>query len=53
MSDDDRFERVEVASVRRNILRWIAYAKTAPTREKRITLTATLAQRGEQVRSSG
>ena len=40
-------------SVRRNILRWIAYARTTPTRTKRITLTATHAQRGEQVASNG
>lgn len=40
-------------SARRNILRWIAYAKTPHTREKRITLTATEAQRGVQVKSNG
>lgn len=40
-------------SVRRNILRWIAYAKTPPTRSKRITLTATEAQRNLQVKSNG
>lgn len=40
-------------SVRRNILRWIAYARTAPTRDKRIALTATEAQRNVRVASNG
>lgn len=40
-------------SVRRNILRWIARARTAPTRAKRIALTATEAERGVRVRSNG
>jgi len=40
-------------SVRRNILRWIASAKTAPTREKRIALTTTEAQAGRRVKSNG
>lgn len=40
-------------SVRRNILRWIASAKTAPTREKRITATVGEARLGRRVRSNG
>jgi uncharacterized protein YdeI (YjbR/CyaY-like superfamily) len=36
-------------SARRGILEWIAAAKRAPTRAKRIAETATLAQRGERV----
>lgn len=35
-------------SARRGILEWIASAKTAPTREKRIAETARLAKRGER-----
>jgi uncharacterized protein YdeI (YjbR/CyaY-like superfamily) len=40
-------------STRRNILRWIASAKTPPTREKRIALTVQDAQRNVRVRSNG
>ncbi len=40
-------------SVRRNILRWIASAKTAPTREKRIALTVAEARAGRRVASNG
>lgn len=40
-------------SVRRNILRWIASAKTPPTREKRIALTVSEAAAGRRVRSNG
>lgn len=40
-------------SVRRSILRWIASARTAPTREERIVLTVEQAQRNEQVKSHG
>ncbi|WP_220748637.1 YdeI/OmpD-associated family protein [Jannaschia pagri] len=36
-------------SYRRNVLRWIAQAKTAPTRTKRIDTVAAHAQRGEKV----
>ncbi len=35
-------------SVRRGILEWIAQAKTAPTRARRVTETADLASRGER-----
>lgn len=40
-------------SVRRNILRWIATAKTEPTRTKRIGLTVAEAQAGRRVKSNG
>jgi uncharacterized protein YdeI (YjbR/CyaY-like superfamily) len=40
-------------ATRRNILRWIAHAKTEPTRTKRITATAVQAQQGQRVRSNG
>lgn len=40
-------------SVTRNILRWIASAKTAPTREKRIAATAEEARHGRRVKSNG
>ena len=40
-------------SVTRNILRWIANAKTEPTRTKRIGLTVTEAQAGRRVKSNG
>ncbi|WAB82102.1 YdeI/OmpD-associated family protein [Microcella daejeonensis] len=40
-------------SVRRNILRWIASAKTPPTREKRIALTTAEARAGRRVKSNG
>lgn len=40
-------------SVTRNILRWIANAKTDSTRTKRITLTVTEAQAGRRVKSNG
>jgi uncharacterized protein YdeI (YjbR/CyaY-like superfamily) len=36
-------------SHRRNVLRWIAKARTAPTRAKRIALVAALAQAGQRV----
>lgn len=40
-------------SVRRNILRWIASAKTEPTRSKRIALTVGEARAGRRVKSNG
>ncbi len=40
-------------SVTRNILRWIASAKTSPTRDKRITATTEEARQGRRVRSNG
>lgn len=40
-------------STRRNILRWIASAKTEATRAKRIALTAVEAQRNSPVKSNG
>jgi len=40
-------------SARRNILRWIASAKTAPTREKRIAATVSEARAGRRVKSNG
>lgn len=40
-------------SVTRNILRWIASAKTYSTRHKRITATAEEARRGRRVKSNG
>lgn len=40
-------------SVTRNILRWIATAKTEPTRAKRIRLTVTEAHAGRRVKSNG
>ncbi len=36
-------------SYRRNVLRWIKAAKTAPTRDKRIVLTVDYSGRGEKV----
>jgi uncharacterized protein YdeI (YjbR/CyaY-like superfamily) len=36
-------------SYRRNVLRWLALAKTAPTREKRIRLTVEVSAKGERV----
>ncbi len=53
----DRAERLIAEgfppSVRRNILRWIATAKTEPTRTKRIGLTVAEAQAGRRVKSNG
>lgn len=40
-------------SVRRNILRWIASARTPPTRAKRIALTVADAEHGLRVASNG
>jgi uncharacterized protein YdeI (YjbR/CyaY-like superfamily) len=40
-------------SVMRNILRWIASAKTPPTRDKRITATTEEARHGRRVKSNG
>lgn len=40
-------------STRRNILRWIASAKTAPTREKRIALASAEAVHNRRVKSNG
>ena len=40
-------------SARRNILRWIATAKTEPTRTKRIGLTVAEAREGRRVKSNG
>lgn len=40
-------------STRRNILRWIASAKTPPTRQKRIALTVTAAVENRRVKSNG
>ncbi len=40
-------------SIRRSILRWIASARTPPTRAKRIERTVTDAQHNEQVKSHG
>lgn len=40
-------------SVTRNILRWIASAKTTPTRTKRITATVDEARNGRRVKSNG
>ena len=40
-------------SVRRNVLRWVASARTAPTREKRIGLTVGEAEQGRRVKSHG
>jgi uncharacterized protein YdeI (YjbR/CyaY-like superfamily) len=40
-------------SVTRNILRWIASAKTAPTRTKRIAATTEEARQGRRVASNG
>lgn len=40
-------------SVTRNILRWVAAAKTAPTRSKRITATVDEARQGRRVKSNG
>lgn len=40
-------------SVTRNILRWIAAAKTAPTRTKRIAATVDEARHGRRVKSNG
>jgi uncharacterized protein YdeI (YjbR/CyaY-like superfamily) len=40
-------------SVTRNILRWIAAAKTATTRTKRITATVEEARQGRRVKSNG
>jgi len=40
-------------STRRNVLRWIASAKTAATRSKRIDLTVADAEQGRRVRSNG
>lgn len=40
-------------SVRRNVLRWVASARTAPTREMRIGLTVEEAEQGRRVRSHG
>lgn len=40
-------------STRRNVLRWIASAKTPPTREKRIALTVYEARQNRRVKSNG
>ena len=40
-------------SIRRNVLRWIASAKRAETRQRRVLLTATEAQHGRRVASNG
>ena len=40
-------------STRRNVLRWIAMARTPATRAKRIALTCSEAQQGRRVRSNG
>jgi uncharacterized protein YdeI (YjbR/CyaY-like superfamily) len=40
-------------STRRNVLRWIASAKTEPTRSKRIGLTVREAAEGRRVKSNG
>jgi len=40
-------------STRRNILRWIASARTAPTRSRRIATTAADAQHGIRTKSNG
>ena len=40
-------------STRRNVLRWIASARTGVTRAKRIALTVEEAQQGRRVRSNG
>jgi uncharacterized protein YdeI (YjbR/CyaY-like superfamily) len=40
-------------SSRRNVLRWIASAKTEATRHKRIGLTVSEAEQGRQVKSNG
>jgi uncharacterized protein YdeI (YjbR/CyaY-like superfamily) len=40
-------------STRRNVLRWIASAKTGATRSKRIELTVSEAAEGRRVRSNG
>ena len=40
-------------STRRNVLRWIASAKTGSTRSKRIDLTVAEAEQGRRVRSNG
>ncbi len=49
-----RHAQVEgLPSTRRNILRWIAGARTPPTRNRRIELTASEAARGVRVRSNG
>ena len=40
-------------STRRNVLRWIASARTAVTRDTRIALTVEEAQQGRRVRSNG
>lgn len=40
-------------STRRNVLRWIASARTPPTRARRIAATATDAQHGIRVTSNG
>ncbi len=52
-SPADEYFAAFPVSVRRNILRWIAYAKTPPTREKRIALTVTQAQVNIRVKSNG
>lgn len=41
------------ASIKRNILRWIASAKTEPTRQKRILMTANEARVNQRVKSHG
>jgi uncharacterized protein YdeI (YjbR/CyaY-like superfamily) len=48
----DNFMNFSVSS-RRNVLRWIKSAKTAPTRAKRIAQTAALAARNERVPQMG
>ena len=40
-------------STRRNVLRWIAMARTAPTRARRVALTCAEAQQGRRVKSNG
>jgi len=48
----DQFDAFPV-STRRNILRWIASARTQPTRTQRITRTASDAQQGIRTSSNG
>ncbi len=48
----ERFAAFPV-STRRNVLRWIASARTAPTRARRVATVAGDAQRGVRTRSNG
>lgn len=47
-SADEWFDQA-APSYRRNVLRWIAQAKTAPTRTKRVAIVSEHAARGEKV----